>query len=376
MMKLLVNIATAFLTLVYWCLTLLPTHDRIVCLSRQSGDEPRDFVLIRNYAERNYPDYEVVSLAKALHSPIAYIPHMFRQLYYIATSRAVVLDSYCIVVGLLYKRIRVPVIQMWHGLGNMKKFGYSAIGEPEGHSAKVADVMHMHRGYTTVLISSLSFADDFAQGFGVDPSIMYEAPLPRTDLLIDEGVKTRERERIFELYPELRGKKTIVYAPTFRKVASDNEAEAMARLVGCVDFSRYNFVYMAHPVSTQRINDKRVLQGYDHSCNMLYVADYVISDYSTVIYEAGLLGVPVYLYTYDWESYSERRSLYIDIMHDVPTLATDDPQQIFNAIEHDDFDAEAYRAFVYRNVTLPEQGSCTERVVNHIFDLIEADEKA
>lgn len=42
------------------------------------------------------------------------------------------------------------------------------------------------------------------------------------------------------------------------------------------------------------------------------------------------------------------------------------------AIEHDDFDHAAYQAFIRRNVAIPEHGSCTARVVEHIFDLIAA----
>ena len=88
---------------------------------------------------------------------------------------------------------------------------------------------------------------------------------------------------------------------------------------------------------------------------MLFVADYVISDYSTVIYEAGLLDLPVFLYAYD-----------------IPTLFTDDAEAIVRAIEHDDFDHAAYQAFIRRNVAIPEHGSCTARVVEHVFDLIAA----
>lgn len=77
---------------------------------------------------------------------------------------------------------------------------------------------------------------------------------------------------------------------------------------------------------------------------MLFVADYVISDYSTVIYEAGLLDLPVFLYAYDWPDYSKKRSLYIDPKRDIPTLFTDDAEAIVRAIEHDDFDHAAYQA--------------------------------
>ena len=366
-----VGVGTAMLLIVYRLLCLLPMRDRIVCLSRQSDDEPLDFKLIREYVGERHPGWDVVVLAKKLGSPVAYLPHMLRQLYYIATSRAVVLDSYCIVVSLLAGHLRVPVVQMWHAMGNMKKFGYTAIGQEEGRPAETARLMRMHKGYTSVLISSMSFVDDYAAGFGVDPGIIYEAPLPRADLLLDAEYAARERARIEGLYPELSGKRNIVYAPTFRREPAPNEAEAMARLVESVDFDRYNLIYMAHPVSTQRLDDPRVLQGYDRSCNMLFAADYVISDYSTVIYEAGLLGLPVYLYAYDWDTYSERRSLNIDIEHDVPALFSDDPWEIMDAIGRDRFDAAAFGRFIARNVAVPAEGSCTERVVEHILALCE-----
>ena len=74
------------------------------------------------------------------------------------------------------------------------------------------------------------------------------------------------------------------------------------------------------------------------------MADVIISDYSTVIYEAGLLGIPVYLYAYDWDTYREKRGLTIDFENDVPALFTGDPEAIMKAIEDKDFDTKARRA--------------------------------
>ncbi len=84
------------------------------------------------------------------------------------------------------------------------------------------------------------------------------------------------------------------------------------------------------------------------------------------------LDLPVFLYAYDWPDYSRKRSLYIDPKRDIPTLFTDDAEAIVRAIEHDDFDHAAYQAFIRRNVAIPEHGSCTARVVEHVFDLIAA----
>ena len=122
-------------------------------------------------------------------------------------------------------------------------------------------------------------------------------------------------------------------------------------------------IVKCHPLDDLRINNPHVFQHYPSQYDMLFVADYVISDYSTVIYEAGLLDLPVFLYAYDWPDYSKKRSLYIDPKRDIPTLFTDDAEAIVRA---------AYQAFIRRNVAIPEHGSCTARVVEHVFDLIAA----
>ena len=366
----LITVAQFVLLALYRLFSMLPQRQRIVCLSRESDQPPLDFTLIRNYVAKARPDYDVVILAKRMRSPLAYGLHMVRQLYYVATSRAVVLDTYAFIISLLAGHIRVPVIQMWHGLGNMKKFGYTALNTSEGRDERTARLLHMHEGYSSLLISAPSFIEDYAAGFNVDPGLVHVAPLPRTDLLIDQNHRRRQRERILAKFPRLRNKKNIVYCPTFRKQKPRNQQTAWNTLAAAVDFSQYNLILKSHPLDTTRFSDSRVLQNYPSTYDMLFVADYVISDYSTVIYEAGLLDVPVFLYGYDWAEYSKRRSLYIDPAKDIPTLFTDDPAAIVDAIEHNRFNEREYRAFIRRNVALPEHGSCTEQVVEHIFEQI------
>ena len=103
-----------------------------------------DFQLIREWFGEERPHWKVVTLARSLESPLSYLPEMVRQVFHMATSRAVVLDSYCITASLLGSRIKAPVIQIWHALGNMKKFGYTALDTEEGHSSSTAKLMRMH----------------------------------------------------------------------------------------------------------------------------------------------------------------------------------------------------------------------------------------
>lgn len=364
-----VRIATALLVVWYAICRLFPTRDQIVCISRQSDQESVDFRMIRAYFQQEWPQWRVIVMANTLKSPLSYVPVMLRQVFLIATSRAVVLDSYCIAVSLLGSRIKAPVVQIWHALGNMKKFGYTALDSDEGHSSQTAALMHMHEGYDAVAVSSLSFAEDLAAGFNVNPNILFEAPLPRVDLLLDEENRAAQRTTINRTYPLLQGKRVIVYCPTFRKKQPVNEKTAMTALLDAIDFSRYALVFKPHPVSTQIIDDPRVIRFDDASLDPLYRADYVISDYSTVMYEAGLLGVPVFLYAYDWDDYHEKRAFNIDLAHEVPALFTADARKIATAIENDDFNRSAFDAFVARNIAVPKGSTCTAHLCRHIMDL-------
>ena len=203
------------------------------------------------------------------------------------------------------------------------------------------------------------------------PGKLFEAPLPRVDILLDEQNRARQREAILAAYPQLRGRKTIVYCPTFRKQPAANEAETAAALIDAVNFDHFNFAYKPHPVSKQVIDDPRVVTIPGDQFDALFVADVIISDYSTVIYEAGLLDIPVYLYAYDWDTYREKRGLTIDFENDVPTLFTDDPRAIMEAIESDAFDHDAFQTFVRRNIALPPRGTCTEQLCERILALAE-----
>lgn len=218
MKRLAVAAATTLLALFYRICRLFPVKRQVVCISRQSNDAPIDFLLLKEGLARKEPPYRTVILADKLESPLRYLPVMAKQVFFIATSRAVVVDSYCIVVSLLGSRIKAPVVQIWHALGNMKKFGCATLDTPEGHSSETARLMHMHEGYDAVAVSSLNFRDDLAAGFNVDPSIVFEAPLPRVDLLRDPAFRSRQREAFLREHPEMAGKKTIVYCrPSARR---------------------------------------------------------------------------------------------------------------------------------------------------------------
>ena len=173
-MTILVKAASAVMQLFYELFKLFPVQKKIVFISRQADEPSLDFKLLGDEIRKEHPDYQVVMLCRMLNSgilsKISYAFHILCQEYHMATSKAVILDSYCIAASVLSHRKSLLVIQMWHSVGTMKKFGYSILDKPEGSSSKIAHLMKMHHGYSYVLCAGEGYRDHLAQGFNVDPS--------------------------------------------------------------------------------------------------------------------------------------------------------------------------------------------------------------
>lgn len=358
------KIGLSFLAGVYALFKFLPTRKRYLFITKLSYEKPLDFIVLARALKDKHPDYEVVMLCQPIDNKVKYVFHMFKQFYHLATSEVVFLERSCLAINAFKHKKSLQVIQLWHSLGSMKKFGYAILDTKEGQPTSYAKLFHMHRGYTSILISSYSFLDDFREGFNIDGSSVVEIPLPRVDLFFDKEYATKKRDELFREVPSLKNKKNILYCPTFRKHTSSLVRKKTLELINVVDADAYNFIFCQHPLSDILIDDSRVIVPGNHrSQDMLFVADVVISDYSSIIYEAGLLGLPVYLYAFDWDEYQKSRTHNIDFSRDVPVLFSADAKEIMNAVERNDFNHDAYRVFIDKNVAVPEDGTCCDKII-------------
>ncbi len=361
-----IRIAVLAMRLLYLPMKALPTKNKVTMLSRQADHDSIDMQLLKERILHKHPDYQVVLLSKKLKNPVVYVFHILLQMYHIATSRAVILDSYCIPVSVLHHKPELIVIQMWHSMGSMKKFGFAMLQMEEGSDPQMAAAMHMHQNYTYILISSFSYLEDYLEGFRTTPEKVKQIPQPRADLLTDPAFMRRVRERVIEANPWFGAKKNIVYCPTFRKQPTEQDQQKIKELIEAVDYRHYNLIYKPHTVSELQVKDPRVIPSNMDNVEMLAIADYMISDYSSIIYEAGLCDIPVYLYMYDWEEYSQKRALNLDYEKDVPLMQSKHASEIIKAIEAWDgkgdrcFNAQSFRQFVDTNVVMPETSCCEE----------------
>ncbi len=348
MISLFAKLFGAVMGIVYSFYKRRKTENKIAFISRQSETPSTDFRYLINEIKTNYPQYKVVVLCKMIPASfggkLKYLGEMRRQMKAMATSKVVVLDGYCILASMLRHKKELQIIQIWHALGAFKKFGKSVLDKDGGKSSKTAKAFKMHKNYSLIAASGDACVPAFSEAFGQPESKFIPIGIPRMDYLTDENENERMRGNILRKYPRLdNGRKNILYAPTFRDTPEDREAlkKATEELVNKVNYSDFNLIVKHHVVDTnqeQIYTESRMnkAEGENFTAmDFMCVADYVVTDYSSVIYEALLKDLPLYIYCFDSEKYIDERGFYIDFWTDIPALYSKNAKGICDFIAMD-----------------------------------------
>lgn len=240
--------------------------------------------------------------------PIAY--------FYLLTSRVIVTDDYVRYMSAVRLRKGQSLIQIWHACGAFKKFGLDA---PSTRSE--TEEKSLHYQYTAVVVTSEKCKDFYAGAFGINKNVCMPLGLPRTDKLLFE--KEKMRENVLKKYPELRGKHIYLYCPTFRELNGERTVyDPKINWSALSDELKDDevFVIRRHPVMDYSLTDKDYPNIIDltseSTLELTAVSDIIITDYSSVIYDACLLSVSPVFYCPDYKDYE--RGFYLKFPEDLP----------------------------------------------------------
>lgn len=333
------------LRVLYAPLKLFKTKNRIVYLSRQSNDKSVDMRLLEGAIKEELPDAEQVfrlrMIPDGFGAKVRYCFGIIGDMYYLATSKVAVLDTYSIAVSCLKHKEGLKVIQMWHALGAIKKFGLQSVGTKEGRNEKISRAMCMHENYDYVLAPSKATAQFYMEAFGCRADKMKICSLPRVDeLLKNDGVSAR----FFSENPAISQKKIVLYLPTFR----DREAYVAQELK--VEFSEgmdnYHLIISTHPLFSKMKKDNRFFYNGDFSTyDLMKIADIIITDYSACAFEAAVLMKPLYFFVPDYQQYSQERGLNIDLKAEMPGVTFEDAEDLCKAIAAGNYDQDMLYKF-------------------------------
>lgn len=341
----------------------LPGKDQVLFISRRNSKNSIEFTCLIDEIQQQYPHKKVVVLNNMTTNKIKTLINSYIEAYHLAQSRYVIVDSYVIPVSTLKHKSTTRIIQVWHALGAIKRFGHGSINKPSGSSAKIAKTMQMHKGYDFIISGSEATIDIYRKGFNVPKERIIPLGTPTVDYLLDEKIHLKKFNDIQAEYNLDPSKEVILFAPTFRKNKQVNTKNLLDRL----DTTKYTVVVKAHPLDVINSDNTDVIVDTRFSTtDWLFVADRVISDYSAIIFEASVLDLPQYHYVYDYKDYDLNPGFFMDYYREMPGVISQDADGIAHAIENQSYDIQKANNFKNKYIRHLD-GSSTRKIIDLLF---------
>ena len=277
------------------------------------------------------------------------------------------------------KREATTYVQTWHGTP-LKRTGFDL--EPaKFRNRRFLDEWALDTCRWDHLISPNPFTTEtMRRAFRYDGDVV-ETGYPRNDLLQaadreERAAQVRRRLRI----PE--GARVILYAPTWRDDAYDRagryrqrimfDADAMASALG----EDHVLLFRAHHLTAATTSVPsggflRDVTRWPDIAELYLVADVLVTDYSSAMFDFANTGRPMLFFTYDLDRYRDRvRGFTFDFEASAPGPVLREGSELVAALK--DVDAvhtgyrERYDAFAARFCPY-DDGHASQRVVDRLF---------
>lgn len=278
----------------------------------------------------------------------------FLYIYYQLTAKVVVINHQNpVYIPLGKQQLK---INTWHGGGAYKKVGIATQSEVvrfEKYKAlyEIQD--------TDLFISSCStFTKVMTESQCLSRNIYFESGMPRNDIFFKDYTSISQKARNILEIP--LNKKTVLFAPTFRGNINNKHFDMVIDIDLCLQALQkrfggdWIFIFRGHGglivndlLNTGYIKDATL---YGDMQELLCLADVLITDYSSSIWDYSLTGKPGFLFTPDLEEYIGERGFYTPIEKWSYKYAKTNKELEKNIIE---FDAANH----------------TQKVKQHLFEL-------
>lgn len=215
------------------------------------------------------------------------------------------------------------VINTWHGGGAYKKIGMDFYSADRFYKNE----LKLAAKKTSLFTSTGSlFADLISKALLIPRDVFKLVGMPRNDILVNDDKEKKNEIRIKIGLKD--NQKMVLYAPTYRKVDDNSFGKSVAIEYG-IDPERvcnalkkrfggeWRFAVRLHPV-VKDINefhkyDVIDLTSYDDMQELLLVADAMINDFSSSMWDYMLTGKPSFLYAKDLKHYIDTTAVYTPV---------------------------------------------------------------
>lgn len=297
----------------------------------------------------------------------------------IADAKYVFMDEATNIMGNFETRPETVITQLWHGCGAFKKFGFSTADAIFGATREQMEKYPFNRNYTHVTVSSpeVIWAYEEAMRYTHESGVVKALGSSRTDIFYDEKFIRQSYDALYEIMPQAKGKKVILYAPTFR----GRVANAKAPNVLNNEFMKYELgdeyvlLIKQHPLVRKRPGVKEYCADFAMDVTetmsieqLLCVSDICISDYSSLVFEYSLFEKPMIFLAHDLDKFFDWRGFYYDYYELTPGPIVKNTSEVIDYIKHIDerFDKKEVQAFRQKFMSACD-GHATERILDTVL---------
>ncbi|OEE83863.1 hypothetical protein A1OQ_03705 [Enterovibrio norvegicus FF-162] len=308
------------------------------------------------------------------HKNVVLVKHKSKEYY-----RAFALAKYwfinCRISHSIIKNCNQVLVQCWHGTP-LKRLGNDIQINSHAQSS-LSSIKHSYNimgQQCDYFLSPSRYASAcFETAFELDKAKILELGYPRNVPLLTGCFS---REEIIERLGLDSRKKTILYAPTFRDDifeagfhTSLNELDT-SRFVQ--EFSNdYNLLFRGHYYVRKTANSASAftdVSSYMNINDLFWIADVLITDYSSLFIDFMVLDKPIILYPYDLGEYSRNvRGFYLDYEEVFSDLICHELDDVIRKLSS----AEELQCFDYTKLKehfCPyDDGMATKNLISHII---------
>ncbi len=337
--RLLKNAIYILLAPCYYICCLRPVRKGLIVLADGHNDQLPYSMLALRERLREITDVEVVeyihdysfcNMLKGLWVMLRFMP-LYARAEYVFLCDCFIPTTCC------RKRRGTTVIQLWHSCGLMKKVG---IDSPE-------DAMSMKKSQyrnTDVFTTSADVVSDVLSKALLIPRENFSvAGVSRIDLLYRDVRNETLRKQFFRKYPQYRGKKIVLWAPTFRGNVHDSHLvgeEVILKLQKELG-KDYGIILKTHRFAGRTSINTPVQFSAEQ---LLTIADCLITDYSSIYFDYLYFRKPVVLFAPDLREYEEKRGIYTEYADTPGYLAENEAQLREGLLTMEQWADEAYRS--------------------------------
>ncbi len=250
-----------------------------------------------------------------------------------------------------------------HGMTGIKKIGIDINKKNQSFRLKQQEKFDM------IFLSGKKEREILVKAWQTKPEYFYITGLPRND-------------ELYQIKQKLKipfDKKVILYAPTFREFYKDGSLDNI--IEAPFDFEKmkqelsdqYVLVVTAHYQVGKLLGLPKdtpfIINAFDYPYmnDLLMIADILISDYSSVVWDYTILERPILCFGYDYDKYFKERGTYLDLEKVFLNGVIKTQEQLVDIIKNMDYEKQIEHTKKMKQEFIVIEKNATEKIAKMIF---------